>query len=154
MNKFLKIASVAGVIGLGSLAITIPVQAHSDGHRDGHKSYKHHDNKHHGHNRHHEYKHGYKNHGWRYGNLNDYWPRKHRHRDKHAYKYGFKHGHKHGKKPYYNQYSDYGHRDCHRVHKYKRDYYGDKVRVVGTKCYDKHGYGYIVPGSRRSQHVY
>ena len=135
--------TVAGVISIGSFTVAVSAHAHSDKHQR-HNEYKHQN----------AHKYDQNQHGWRYGKPYDYWSQKHRHRDKHVYKHGFKNGYNHGKKPYYNQYSDYGHRQCHRVYKYKRDHYGDKVRVKGKKCYDEYGNGYIVPGSRRVQHVY
>ena len=40
-------------------------------------------------------------------------------------------------------------RSCHPVSKLVYGAYGHRKRIRGTMCYDKSGYGYVVPGSRR-----
>ena len=42
----------------------------------------------------------------------------------------------------------YRSRACHPVSKYRLDRWGNEIQVRGTMCYDRHGNGYIVRGSR------
>ncbi|NHK26654.1 hypothetical protein FF098_001875 [Parvularcula flava] len=72
---------------------------------------------------------------------------------------GYSDGYRDGYYVYYNGRNRYRHRDwrsgysnynyrCHPV-SYSEWHRGRRVPVTGTMCYDRYGYGYVVPGSVR-----
>lgn len=76
---------------------------------------------------------------------------------------GYRSGFRDGYYVYYDGRHRYRHRnyqrgyarhyDCHPVH-YSEWFRGRRVPVAATMCYDRYGYGYIVPGSERRDYYW